>query len=1410
MNNENTPPGSGVLELKLIASSRQNATVTVRNPQTGWNQNFTVQANAIAELVLPHNQCYTYNAETVEQHGLTVTSTAPIALYAANFRAHTYDATIVLPTTALSTDYIIQTYENELYPKELAVVATADGTQVTITPHARTTQGRVKGVPFSVTLRQGETYQVMSDDSGNDFSGTRIESNRAVAVFAGHQCINIPTDNPWCDHIVEQQMPTQMWGREFIVTKTSGQNGDRVMITAKENGTAVRVNGTTLTTLTAGSSYEFRLTDNSAYIETSQPATCFLYLEGARDNNMIGDPSSVHISSIEQQIKQLTFATFETSVSRTHFINIVTTAAGAVDMTLDGQSIASLFQPVASNSNYRYAQVRIQHGTHTLQTSRDGFVGHVYGLGWCESYAYTFGSAAIPLDGMILVNGEPRADVKYDEHRCYKEGITFSPRTNTAFNSIWWDLGDGTTSTQPTVTHTYSSAGDYRIRMIVQDDDSRDTAYTNLHLDETLHDTIYAGICSGETYIIGQQTLSTSGTHNIRFTSAGGCDSIVTLVLNVGQNYLKIEEDSIRQGMSYRWHWRWYSEAGVYRDTLTSTTGCDSIVELHLKTIDPTEVMYDTICYRPSYTFRGHVYPLPSIAGFEDRDYVDYTLEYRDVENCITYKMHLAISPLGNGEIVLYDTIQQGQVYDFFGDRLAAPDIYYKTVSSGAGCAQDYVLHLAVLSYPINVTEATLCGNDSYTYRGKTYTEPGVYNDTVFAVTGIEAIYQLQLTDMRSHTELNIQTVGSYTFNGQTYTESGTYTATLTNTAGCDSIVTLHLGIGEPCRVTEDVNMSLCDGEQITWNGMTCTAGGTYTASFTTSGGCDSIATLHLTPLQKSSTYIDVKICQGDYYRVGEERLYTAGTHTVVLHSANGCDSTVSVNLQYKPTYSQTFQITIEEGQSYTWDGTTYSAAGNYVKGYVSQLGCDSVVTLQLNVIPHCATTRTESLQICSGETVNFYGTLLTTSGVYTHIIPDVICDTIVTLTLTVFPPVEDTHTNITINEGESYTWHGTSYNATGDYTFTMTDNNGCAYTDYLHLTVTPHCVTARTESLQRCSGETVNFYDTLLTTSGVYTHIVPDVVCDTIVTLTLTVFPPVEDTHTNITIDEGDTYTWHGTTYAVSGMYSYQTTDHNGCAYTDYLHLTVTPYAEIPVQVYEVSIGEECAGRGMLDISIRYKGLPTSIELQFSAEALANGFSNGTYDLVDGHVVIPYNARAGNYSVTVTVMQAGIVRYKELHAFTLLYPADVLEQGWMDAVLVLTHDYNGGYDFTGFQWYKNGQMLSGETGPYLYQPLTVGAAYQAMLTDVTGLTLMTCPLYAALQDDVSVYPTIAGRRQQLRCISSQPAKVVIYDHMGQRVGEYDVCQGESELAAPAASGLYMAKVMMRSGSEKTIKIVVQ
>ena len=90
-------------------------------------------------------------------------------------------------------------------------------------------------------------------------------------------------------------------------------------------------------------------------------------------------------------------------------------------------------------------------------------------------------------------------------------------------------------------------------------------------------------ICEGETYTAYEfLPKSKTGVYRRKLqTIEHGCDSIVTLYLQVNPRmYAPDVEAEICIGETYTWNNKTYSRAGIYRDTLVSATGCDSIETL--------------------------------------------------------------------------------------------------------------------------------------------------------------------------------------------------------------------------------------------------------------------------------------------------------------------------------------------------------------------------------------------------------------------------------------------------------------------------------------------------------------------------------------------------------------------------------------------------------------------------------------------------------------------------------------------------------------------------------------------------------------------------------------------------------------------------------------------------------------
>lgn len=99
----------------------------------------------------------------------------------------------------------------------------------------------------------------------------------------------------------------------------------------------------------------------------------------------------------------------------------------------------------------------------------------------------------------------------------------------------------------------------------------------------------------------------------------------------------------------------------------------------------------------------------------------------------------------------------------------------------------------------------------------------------------------------------------------------------------------------------------------------------------------------------------------------------------------------------------------------------------------------------------------TESVAVCFGETYDWNGKTYNETGkyIYTTVAANG-ADSIVTLDLTVYPQTEATTEPVEIPSGETYEWNGEIYTASGEYTITLQDENGCDYQATLVLTILP------------------------------------------------------------------------------------------------------------------------------------------------------------------------------------------------------------------------------------------------------------------------------------------------------------------------------------------------------------------
>lgn len=146
-------------------------------------------------------------------------------------------------------------------------------------------------------------------------------------------------------------------------------------------------------------------------------------------------------------------------------------------------------------------------------------------------------------------------------------------------------------------------------------------------------------------------------------------------------------------------------------------------------------------------------------------------------------------------------------------------------------------------------------------------------------------------------------------------------------------------------------------------------------------------------------TKIIKSLCEGDCLLIADTLLCKSGSYDIHTISTEGCDSMIHVDLKIIPHTDTTLNFKICQGESVTVAGIIYNKTGKYLKQINNWLGCDSTITLNLIVNP--LSTNQLSYNICAGDSIVIGSNSYTQTGKYQLILTNWLgCDSIVNLDL--------------------------------------------------------------------------------------------------------------------------------------------------------------------------------------------------------------------------------------------------------------------------------------------------------------------------------------------------------------------------------------------------------------------------
>jgi len=356
----------------------------------------------------PRMNCANWPAATtavVAGGAYHVESTAPVAAYQFNplhfereggFHSYSNDASLLLSQRSLTQRYLVLTAPNWVATNELLLGGFVAVTAVT----GETTSVTIRLPPDAGVVGEGRVVQrdnlapgdvfVLVGGAEGDLSGALVEASAPVAVYAGHDCTNVPQSSAACDHLEEQVVPLETLGRDFLVTPLIHRPGQSavVRVVSPFDGATLRFDPPSVRRQTRLG--ERRVLEFEAavgfHMTSSRPVLVAQFMAGQGDVSAVaGDPAMVY-EVPSQQFRDRYDLLVPDTYTR-NFLGVVVPRGATV--LLDGDVLSVERSRFGA---WEMLSTVVTPGAHQLRTSEGVPLGvKVYGTALFTSYMYPGG-----------------------------------------------------------------------------------------------------------------------------------------------------------------------------------------------------------------------------------------------------------------------------------------------------------------------------------------------------------------------------------------------------------------------------------------------------------------------------------------------------------------------------------------------------------------------------------------------------------------------------------------------------------------------------------------------------------------------------------------------------------------------------------------------------------------------------------------------------------------------------------------------------------------------------------------------------------------------------------------------------------------------------------------------------------
>ncbi|MGE5356160.1 MAG: gliding motility-associated C-terminal domain-containing protein [Deltaproteobacteria bacterium] len=246
---------------------------------------------------------------------------------------------------------------------------------------------------------------------------------------------------------------------------------------------------------------------------------------------------------------------------------------------------------------------------------------------------------------------------------------------------------------------------------------------------------------------------------------------------------------------------------------------------------------------------------------------------------------------------------------------------------------------------------------------------------------------------------------------------------------------------------------------------------------------------------------ITTSVCKSEGYAFGDTTYYESGTYRDTLIASYGVDSVVVLNLTVLPVYKHKLDTVLCEGQIVQIGDQVFDQSGHFTIKLTSSIGCDSTIDFTLRVIDR--EYPAVDTFFCNGSTISLQGQNITSGGTYSFILKNKNgCDSIISYEVhQIDPDIQKIDTSFC--EEHSLMINGKQISESGIYSFDLKNRFGCDSIVSYFVTEIP-VKRIKIDTLI-CEGESISIAGNVLNQPGRYEFkVVASSGCDSLITLEL------------------------------------------------------------------------------------------------------------------------------------------------------------------------------------------------------------------------------------------------------------------------------------------------------------------